>query len=145
MNNLTAAGRFLFAFPFALFGINHFLMLDYYVGMLTSFIPFGAYTVLLTGMIMIGLSISIIVKWQVRFAAYVLASLLLIFILAIHIPHLFNSPDKHIVIISFLKDTSLLGGSLMIAGVCGEKRPAKQTSGYNEESNLNSAGHPDRI
>lgn len=135
MNNLTSAGRFLFAFPFTLFGINHFLMLDYYVGMLTSFTPFGAYTIMLTGMIMIGLSISIIIKWQVRFAAYVLAALLLIFILAIHIPHLFNSPDKHIVIISLLKDISLMGGSLLIAGVCGEKSSARQTSEYNEESN----------
>ena len=41
MKNITTIGRILFAIPFALFGINHFLMTDYYLGMLTSFIPPG--------------------------------------------------------------------------------------------------------
>lgn len=126
MNNLTSTGRFLFAIPFALFGINHFLMLDYYVGMLTSFTPFGAYTIMLIGVVMIGISISIIIKWQVRFAAYVLAALLLIFILAIHIPHLFTATDKTVVIIALLKDTSLMGGSLMIAGICEARSNEKE-------------------
>ncbi len=43
MKKLTTIGRILFAVPFALFGINHFLMLDYYLGMLTSFIPLVLY------------------------------------------------------------------------------------------------------
>ncbi len=37
MKKITTIGRILFAIPFALFGINHFLMTDYYLGMLTSF------------------------------------------------------------------------------------------------------------
>jgi uncharacterized membrane protein len=41
MKKITTIGRILFAIPFALFGINHFLMTDYYLGMLTSFIPLG--------------------------------------------------------------------------------------------------------
>lgn len=120
------AGRFLFAIPFALFGINHFLMLDYYLGMLTSFIPFGAYTIILTGLLMIGISISIMTRWYVKQAAYTLAGLLLLFIMVIHLPHLFDDSDKTLVTIALLKDISLMGGSLMIAGVCGEKREEKQ-------------------
>jgi uncharacterized membrane protein len=64
MKNITTIGRILFAIPFAIFRINHFLMTDYYLGMLTSFIPLGTYT-----------------------------------------------------IIALLKDISLMGGSLMIAGI----------------------------
>jgi len=122
MKKLTMTGRFLFAIPFAIFGINHFLMLDYYMGMLTSFImPLGVYTVFLTGLLMIGISISIMTRWYVKQAAYVLAGLLFLFIITIHIPHLLTEEDKTIYLITLLKDISLMGGSLMIAGVCGEK------------------------
>ena len=62
MKKITTLGRILFAIPFALFGINHFLMMDYYLGMLTSFIPLGAYTIILTGIMLIAASISIITK-----------------------------------------------------------------------------------
>lgn len=126
MKNLTTAGRFLFAIPFALFGINHFIMYKYYEGMLTSFIPFGAYTIVLTGLLLIAISISIMTRWYVKQAAYALAILLLIFILAIHIPHLVSGEDQSISLIALLKDISLMGGSLMIAASSGEKTTDKQ-------------------
>jgi putative oxidoreductase len=121
MKNLTTAGRFLFAIPFALFGINHFVMYKYYEGMLTSFIPFGAYTIVLTGLLLIAISICIMTRWYVKQAAYALAALLFLFIVAIHIPHLFADEDHSITIIALLKDISLLGGSLMIASASWEK------------------------
>jgi putative oxidoreductase len=121
MKNITALGRILFALPFAIFGINHFIMLDYYVGMLTSFIPLGAYTIILTGIMLIAVSISIISKKFVKFSTIVLAILLFVFILTIHIPHLINDADKNTTIIALLKDISLMGGSLMIAGIYSEE------------------------
>jgi putative oxidoreductase len=121
MKKLTSVGRILFAIPFALFGINHFLMLNYYLGMLTSFVPLGAYTIILTGIMMIVASISIITKVLVKFSTLMLALLLFIFIITIHIPHLFTDADKTITIIALLKDISLLGGSLMIAGIYSEE------------------------
>ena len=117
MKNLASLGRILFALPFALFGINHFLMMDYYVGMLTSFIPLGAYTIILTGIMLIVASISIISKKFVTFSTIMLAALLFIFIVTIHIPHLITGEDKTTTIIALLKDISLMGGSLMIAGI----------------------------
>lgn len=117
MKNITSLGRILFALPFALFGINHFLMMDYYVGMLTSFIPLGAYTIILTGIMLIVASISIISKKFVTFSTIMLAVLLFIFIVTIHIPHLVTDEDKTSTIIALLKDISLMGGSLMIAGI----------------------------
>jgi putative oxidoreductase len=121
MKQITTIGRILFALPFALFGINHFLMTDYYVGMLTSFIPFGAYTIILTGIMLIITSISIITKQYVRFSTLVLAFLLFMFIVTIHIPHLIQGRDTTITLIALLKDISLLGGSLMIAGIYSGK------------------------
>jgi uncharacterized membrane protein YphA (DoxX/SURF4 family) len=126
MKKLTSVGRILFAVPFALFGINHFLMLDYYFGMLTSFVPLGAYTIILTGIMLIAASISIITKVFVKFSTLCLAVLLFIFIVTIHIPHLFADADKTITIIALLKDISLMGGSLMISGIYSEEDTQKK-------------------
>ena len=123
MKKITDIGRILFAIPFALFGINHFLMMDYYLGMLTSFIPLGAYTIILTGVMLIATSISIILKKLIKLSTISLAVLLFVFIVTIHIPHLFNEADKTTIIIALLKDISLLGGSLMIAGIYTEEEP----------------------
>lgn len=128
MKNMTTIGRILFAIPFAIFGINHFLMTDYYVGMLTSFVPQGAYTIIIVGILLIGASISIISRKYVRFATIMLAFLLFIFIVTIHIPHLLNDSDKTITIIALLKDISLMGGSLMIAGIYSDENSQKKTS-----------------
>jgi putative oxidoreductase len=128
MKKLTTIGRILFALPFALFGINHFLMLDYYLGMLTSFVPLGAYTIILTGIMLIAASISIITKVLVKFSTLMLAVLLFIFIVTIHIPHLYIDADKTATIIALLKDISLLGGSLMIFGIYSEE----EKTGKNE-------------
>lgn len=117
MKNLSAIGRILFAIPFFIFGINHFLMMDYYVGMLTSFVPLGPYTIILTGVVMIIASISIITRKYIVQSTLALATLLLLFIVTIHIPHLLNGSDRTVTLIAFLKDISLLGGSLMIAGM----------------------------
>jgi putative oxidoreductase len=121
MKNITTIGRILFALPFAIFGINHFLMTDYYLGMLTSFIPLGAYTIILTGIMLILVSISIIFRKFVKFSTIMLAILLFAFIVTIHIPHLFIPADRTVTIIALLKDISLMGGSLMIAGIYSEE------------------------
>ena len=127
MKNLTTIGRILFAVPFALFGINHFLMLDYYLGMLTSFVPLGPYTIILTGIMLIAASISIITKILVKFSTLMLSLLLLIFILTIHIPHLMGGDaDKTVTLIALLKDISLMGGSLMISGIYSEEEKTEK-------------------
>ena len=128
MNNLATIGRILFALPFAVFGINHFLMMDYYLGMLTSFVPLGGYTVILTGLIMIAVSISIITKKFIKVSTLTLAGLMLVFILTIHIPHLLGGSDKTPILIALLKDISLMGASLMIAGYCWENETKKVKS-----------------
>jgi len=121
MKKITDIGRILFAIPFALFGLNHFLMMDYYLGMLTSFIPLGAYTIILTGIMLIAASISIIMKKYVKISTIGLALLLFIFIVTIHIPHLFNDANRTTTIMTLLKDVSLFGGSLLIAGIYSEE------------------------
>jgi uncharacterized membrane protein YphA (DoxX/SURF4 family) len=116
MKNLSLIGRILFALPFGIFGLNHFLMVDFFTGMLTSFIPGTGFTVLLTGIFLILASISIITKKFARIACYLLAALLLIFILSIHVPGLIEGGDSaKMAMMQLLKDTSLMGGALLLA------------------------------
>ena len=120
MKNVSMIGRMLFAIPFAIFGLNHFLFLDFYIGSVSSFIPLGPYTIILTGIFLIMASLSIIFNKYIKVSTILLSVLLMIFILTIHIPALFDPEKWRFALIELLKDTSLLGGSLMIAGMSFE-------------------------
>lgn len=127
MNKLTIIGRVLFAVPFAIFGLNHIFLYDWYLGNFTSFLPLGPFTIIMTGLLMIIASISIITKKYVKLTTQTLAGLLLVFIVSIHVPHLFEDGDKTMTLITLLKDISLMGGSLMIAGMCSNENDESQT------------------
>ena|ERR1035437_626272 len=127
MKHLTTIGRILFALPFGILGLNHFVMTSYYLGSVSTFIPGGGYTIIITGVALIAACISIIAKKFIQVSCLLLALLLLIFILTIHIPGLFNSTEVTILaihtkfstlsFIELVKDVSLMGGALMIAGM----------------------------
>ncbi len=123
MKNLTTIGRLLFALPFIFLGLNHFIMMDLYLGTISSYVPLGPFTIMLTGIFLILAGISIILNKYIKVSTVLLAILLASFIITIHIPNLFNAdPAKStIALVELLKDTSLLGGALMIAGYFREK------------------------
>ncbi len=119
MKHLTTIGRILFAIPFGILGLNHFFMYSYYAGIATSFIEGGGFTVILIGLALIAASVAIIIKKFIRLSCLLLALLLLAFIVLIHIPQLFSA-DKIIATVAMVelfKDTALMGGALMIAGM----------------------------
>jgi putative oxidoreductase len=119
---ITTTGRVLFALPFGIIGINHFIVSDFFNGMLTSFIPGGGFMILFTGACLIAASISIILKKYIKLSCLLLALLLLIFILTIHIPQLFEPNNAQVAFMHLLKDTALMGGALIIAGIYKEEK-----------------------
>jgi uncharacterized membrane protein len=120
MKNISAVGRVLFGLPFGILGLNHFFMKDFYLGLLTSFIPGMGFTILLVGFALIVASVCIIMNKYIRVACFSLALLLVLFIVTIHIPNIFIKANSTIAMIELMKDTALLGGSLMIAGMNGK-------------------------
>jgi uncharacterized membrane protein len=127
MKNLAVIGRILFALPFGIMGINHFLMSDMLLGMMTSFIPGAGFTLWLIGAMLIIASISILLNKYVKIACFWLAGLLFLFIATIHIPHLFTD-NWQIALMELLKDTSLMGGAIMIAlYLDSQKKEEKET------------------
>lgn len=123
----TSIARILFAIPFGIIGINHFLVVDFFKGMLTSFIPGGGFTVVFTGVLLVAASISIILKKYIVISCWLLAILLGLFIITIHIPNLFvyQGDEMQFVIMQLIKDTALMGGALMIASIYKEDDKAK--------------------
>ena len=114
MKNLAIIGRILFALPFGVMGVNHFIMKDYFLGMMSSFIPGGAYTILLTGFLLILACILIMLNQFLKTVCFSLAGTLFVFIITIHIPGL-STANWQIAFIVLLKDTGLMGGAIMIA------------------------------
>jgi len=125
MKKLGIIGRILFALPFAVMGLNHFLMTDIFSGMMSTFIPGGGFTILLTGAMLIIGSVSILLDKNVRLACYWLAGLLFLFIVTIHIPNLFTA-NWNLALIELLKDTALLGGAIVIASNYGTEQKTEK-------------------
>lgn len=116
MNTLSNIGRYLFAIPFGVFGINHFLNATAMAGYVPGYIPGGAFWIYLTGIILLAACISIIIEKKTRLISIILATMLIIFILTIHLPGLFSPEMMQMSLTNLLKDTALAGGALYIAG-----------------------------
>ena len=113
MKNLDTIGRFVFAIPFGIFGLMHFMSAGDMAGMVPSFIPGGVLWVYLTGMALLAATVSFVIKKKVELAGQLLAALLIIFVLTIHLPGLIGC--NMMAMSGILKDTSLAGGALLLA------------------------------
>lgn len=107
--------RVTFAVPFAIFGLFHFLNASAMAGAVP--IPGGVFWIYFTGAALIAGSIGIITGILGRLAALGLAALLGTFILGVHVPGLMNPQMQQMAIMGLLKDVSLLGGALTLAGL----------------------------
>ena len=115
MNNLKNIGRIMFAVPFGIFGMMHFMMASNMTGMVPSWVPGGVFWVYVTGMALVAAAISIIAKKQIYLASVLLAVLLGVFVMTIHIPALLGGDQMAMG--GMLKDISLAGGALLIASL----------------------------
>ena len=111
----TTIGRILFAIPFAVFGLLHITNADKMAGYVP--VPGGEFWVYLTGIAMIAASASMIFQKLTKIACLSLAGLLLVIIVTMQIPGLMNPQTAQMAMSGLLKDTSLLGGALLIAGL----------------------------
>ncbi len=114
MNTIFGLGRFLFAIPIAIFGINHFINLNKMAG----WAPGGSAGVILAGIGLIAAALSFIIKKYDKLAAVLLAFMLILFIALIHIPaysSAVDTVDKMNAMSGLLKDLIIAGASLLYA------------------------------
>ncbi len=83
MKAFISLGRWLFAIPFAIFGLFHFLGGDKMTGAIPAYLPAPIFWVYLTGAAMLAASISMMIGKYDKLAAVLLAILLILYIVLI--------------------------------------------------------------
>jgi putative oxidoreductase len=113
MNSIIGLGKYLFAIPFAIFGLNHFMMAD----MMASNAPFGGKVmVYITGVALLAVAASMLIGKLDKLAAVLLAVLLLLIVFTMHLPGALEEATRAASMPNLLKDIALTGGALMYAG-----------------------------
>lgn len=109
MNAILSIGKYLYAIPFAIFGIFHFMNAQAMAGM-----AFGsAFLVYLTGAALIAATISILIGKLDKLAATLLALFLILTALLVHLQG--ATAGDQSATSSFLKDLALAGAAMMYA------------------------------
>jgi uncharacterized membrane protein YphA (DoxX/SURF4 family) len=116
MKPLVKAGRYIYAIPFLIFGLFHFMNAGQMSGMLSGW-PAPTLLVYISGVALIAAGISIITGIMARLASLLLALLLFIFIVSLHIPALVADPSAQSTMTNLLKDMALMGAALSYAGI----------------------------
>lgn len=110
---------YLLAIVMIAFGIYHFLHPRNLLVFVPSNIPGGITWVYIVGVAFILAALSFITNKGVKITAYLLAVLLIIFVITIHLPNFRQAGDDELrqaALINILKDTALAAFALHIAG-----------------------------
>ncbi len=113
MKILSAIGRIIYSLTFIVFGVFHFMHASSMASTLLSGWPYAEILLYISGTALILGGIAILFKFFGRLAGILLAVLLLIFILAIHLPGV--QAGNQMALTSLLKDAALLGAALSYA------------------------------
>jgi uncharacterized membrane protein len=109
---------YLLALVMIIFGIYHFTNPQSMLIYVPDYIPGGIIWVYFVGISFILAALAFISNKMVSLAGYLLALLLVIFVLTIHLPNYLHAGDKdmrQLALVSLLKDTALAGFALYIA------------------------------
>lgn len=101
-----------------IFGIFHFMYPHDLLVFVPNFLPGGITWAYFVGAAFMLVAVSFLTNRYVKFSGYLLAVLLLLFILTIHVPNYLNAGDKEMkqmALINILKDTAIFGFALHIA------------------------------
>jgi uncharacterized membrane protein YphA (DoxX/SURF4 family) len=117
MNAFLSLGRWLFAIPFAVFGLFHFMnsqaMADYVV---PSYMPAKVVWVFLSGAGLIGATVSMLIGKYDKLATTLLSVFLLLLVVMVHLPGAMSGGEGSQASMSMLlKDLSLAGAAMMYA------------------------------
>jgi putative oxidoreductase len=118
MNSFLSLGRWLFAIPFAIFGLFHFMNAEAMSQMVPNYMPAKIVFVYLTGLGLIAASISIVTGKLDKLACTLLAIFLLSMVVLMHFSQTMHGATEFAKTMSMtmlLKDISLAGAAMMYA------------------------------
>jgi uncharacterized membrane protein len=100
-----------------IFGLYHFMKPQNLLVYVPAFLPGGIAWVYVVGLAFILAGVAFIAHKRVQLAGYLLALLLIIFVLSIHFPNYLNAGDsdmKQVAFVNLLKDTALAAFAMYI-------------------------------
>ena len=100
-----------------IFGLYHFVKPQNLLVYVPQFVPGGIVWVYVVGLAFILAGVAFIAHKKVELAGYLLALLLIIFVLSIHFPNYLNAGDsdmKQMAFVNLLKDTALAAFAMYI-------------------------------
>ena len=114
MNAIINLGKYIFAIPFAIFGVMHFMNAD----AMAAMAPGGVAMVYITGLGLVAAAVSIIIGKIDKLASVLLALMLILFVVLIHLPGVMSGDEAQMMtsMPNVLKDLGLAGGALIYAG-----------------------------
>ncbi len=115
-------GRILYGITILVFSSFHFMGANDMAGMVP--LPGGVFWVYLTGVALLGASISILIQNRVKLVSMLLGIMLVVFALSIHLPGVIgaeNDMSMQISMGNLLKDLAMAGAAFFISGVYSEK------------------------
>lgn len=115
---ISRSAVYLLSLVMIVFGVYHFLQPKMMLIYVPDWVPGGLVWVYFTGAAFIGAALAFLSNRLVKVAGYLLAALLLVFVLTIHLPNYLNAGDVEMqqqAFVNLLKDTAIMAFALFIA------------------------------
>lgn len=115
---ISRTAVYLLSIVMIVFGVYHFLQPKMMLIYVPDWVPGGLVWVYFTGAAFILASLAFLTNKMVKLAGYLLAALLLVFVLTIHLPNYLNAGDIEMqrqAFVNLLKDTAIMAFALFIA------------------------------
>lgn len=115
---ISRTAVYLLSIVMIVFGVYHFMQPKMMLIYVPDFMPGGILWVYFTGAAFIGAALAFMTNKLVKLAGYLLAALLLVFVLTIHLPNYLDAGDKDMqqqAFVNLLKDTAIMAFALFIA------------------------------
>jgi uncharacterized membrane protein len=114
-DRLANAGRYLFAFPLAVFGVQHFMYSRFVATLVPAWIPWRWFWACFVGAGFIAASIGIATRIQARLAATLIGTMFFLFVVLVHSPRVFAHPHNNNEITSAMVAVAMFGASFVVA------------------------------
>ena len=128
LDKLMPFGRLFFAIPLAVFAGEHFTLGRLMAGGIPAWIPGHVFWIYFVGVALVAAALSIVVKKYSQLAATLLGSMILLFVVLLHIPRVEADPHDRISWAVALRDLSFSGGAFAFAGAQRKLQSKNTTS-----------------
>jgi uncharacterized membrane protein len=127
LDKILAFGPLFFAMPMGVFGADHMVDAAEIAPLVPSWMPWHLFWTYLVGVALIAAALSIILNRYSKLAAILLGSMLLLFVVLLHVHNLVATHGARLFWAILLRDTAFSGGAFALAGSLSKRTPSGGT------------------